>query len=73
MEQVNIKRWIDYNGEEFNRLDNVGKIRILIQKSISYDLYLFDKDGRVFYQGQPIYAELDGEYVGIRYPMKACS
>lgn len=73
MEQVNIKRWIDYNGQEFNQLEGVVQIRIAMQKAIKYDIYVFDKDGRIFFQGKPIYAESNGEYVGIRYPMKACS
>lgn len=68
-----IDKWIDFDGVDFNRLENVGEIRRLIMKSIGFNLYLFDKDGHVFYNGEPIYAELDGKYVGIRYPLKACS
>lgn len=73
MEQVNITRWINYNGEEFNQLQDVVQIRIAMQKAIQYDIYTFDSDGRIFFQGKPIYAESNGECVGIRYPLKACS
>lgn len=68
-----IKRWIDFNGKEFNQQKDVIQIRIAMRKAIEYDIYSFDKEGRIFFQGKPIYLEIGEERVGIRYPMKACS
>lgn len=73
MSQVNITRWIDFESSDFKRLENYVQVRININRGIEYGVFVADKNGILLQNGEPIYAELDGGWVGIRYPAKAAN
>ena len=73
MKHPTITRWIDFESPDFKRLENYVQIRININRGIEYGVFKADKNGVLFQSGEPIYADLDGVWVGIRYPAKAAN
>lgn len=67
-EEVNIDRWIDLNGEEAKKIKQLTMVKKIVTVGLEAKLIVSDKDGylRRAQNGNPIYAELDGKFVGLR-------
>lgn len=71
MSEVNIERWIDMDSADFQRLERPIFLRKIITIGVEAGIYKLDKAGYMWKDGKPVYAELDGGYVGLRFSAKA--
>lgn len=68
---VDIKRWIDIDGEEFKSLEDSSTIRKIINMGLEAGAITLDNNGYMWNRENPIHAEKGSELVGIRYSKKA--
>jgi len=71
MSQVNINRWIDMDGPDFKRVEKHNFIRKIISVGIEGGVIKVDKAGYMWQGENPVHAELDGQFVGLRFAAKA--
>jgi hypothetical protein len=69
MSNVVIERWIDIESDEFKNKDKFTYRFTL--RSIEVGAVVPDKAGYLWCNGKPVWAELDGKIVGLRYAAKA--
>lgn len=69
--KVNIDRWIDINGPDFKRMERHTFILKIINIGIEGGIIQVDSAGYMWQKGNPVYGELDGQFVGLRYAAKA--
>lgn len=68
---VNLETWIDMDGADFKRIERSTLIRKIINVGVETGQITIDKAGYMWKGSDPIYAELDGKLVGLRYSAKA--
>ena len=71
MSEVKIERWIDMDGADFQRVEMHNRIRKIVAVGVEAGLIKVDNAGYMYQKGHPVYAELDGGFVGLRYSAKA--
>lgn len=71
MSDVNIDRWIDLDGPEFKKVEKPTFQRKIIQIGIEGGVIKVDNAGYMWQNGKPVYTELDGRFVGLRFSAKA--
>jgi hypothetical protein len=70
---LNITRWIDMDGPDFQRLEQHNFIRKIIRVGIEGGAIKVDKAGYMWQGENPVHAELDGGLVGLRFAAKAAN
>jgi hypothetical protein len=73
MSEINIERWIDLDGADFKRVAKPTFTRKIIQIGIDGGVIKVDNAGYMWQNGAPVYAELDGKFVGLRFSAKAAN
>jgi len=71
MNTVNIDRWIDLDGLDFKQVERHTFIRKIVMVGIEGGVIVADKAGYLWQGENPVHAELDGKFVGLRYSAKA--
>lgn len=66
-----LERWIDLDGADFKRVEKHNLIRKILGIGIEEGIIKVDNAGYMWQKGLPVYAELDGKLVGLRYSAKA--
>jgi len=73
MNEIQIDHWIDMDGADFKRVERHNLIRKIINIGIEDGAITVDKAGFMWQGSRPVYAELDGQLVGLRFAAKAAN
>lgn len=68
---VSVDQWIDLDGVDFKRVEKHTFIRKIITVGIEGGMITVDKAGYMWQGVNPVHAELDGKFVGLRFSAKA--
>jgi len=71
MTPINIDHWIDMNSADFQRVERHTLIKRIVDVGIQSGMIKVDLAGYMTQAGEPVHAELDGKFVGLRYSAKA--
>lgn len=71
MSQVDIDQWIDMDSADFKRVGACSMVRKVVNIGIEAGIIRVDKAGYMWQGDNPVHAELDGKFVGLRYSAKA--
>ena len=69
--EPNIERWVDLDSPEFKKVERPIFQRKLIVMGVDGGVYQVDRAGYLWCKGKPVFIELNGEFVGIRYSARA--
>lgn len=68
---TNIKRWIDLESPEFEKVENPNAIKKLVKRGLELGAITIDKHGYMKSGDNIIHVEIGSELVGLRYTLKA--
>lgn len=68
---LQIEQWIDMDGEDFKRLEDSVLIRKIVNVRVETGIIKIDNAGYMWEGTNPVHAELDGKFVGLRYAARA--
>jgi hypothetical protein len=68
---ADLDRWVDLSSADFKRVEKHTLILKVLRIGIEAGLVSVDNAGYMWKKGLPVYAELDGKLVGLRYSARA--